>query len=86
MLIHAHNAESTLYDALQAARTARRNSQSESPVVLSYEMAHYILNIVISKSEFGVLSESATVVKLPASDLLDLSNNNKPWGVDTDVN
>ena len=83
MLIHTSHAESTLYDALQAARTARRNSQSESPVMLSYEMAHHILNIVISKSEFGVLSESATVFKLPAPDSLDLSNNNKPWGVDT---
>ena len=86
MLIHASHTESTLYDALQAARTARRNSQSESPVMLSYEMAHHILNVVITKNEFGVLSESCRVYSLPAPDSLDLSNNNKPWGVDTDVN
>ena len=76
MLIHASHTESTLYDALQAARTARRNSQSESPIMLSYEMAHHILNILITKSEFGVLSESCTVYPLLPADSLDLSNNN----------
>lgn len=85
MLIHASHTESTLYDALQAARTARRNSQSESPVMLSYEMAHHILNVLITKNEFGVLSERVSIVKLPPADSLDLSNNNESKGVDTDT-
>lgn len=73
MLIHASHTESTLYDALAAARTARRNSQSEAPIILSYEMAHHVLNIIIHKDKFGLLSEIASVTALSTRDLPDLS-------------
>ena len=83
MLISTGHKETTIYDAIISARTACRTSQSEAPVVLLYEMAHHILNIVVTKNQFGLVSENVTVANLPAPDLLDLPNNNKPWGVDT---
>ena len=83
MLISIDHKETTLYDALASARTACRNSKSETPVILLYEMASHILNIMVTKNEFGLVSESVTVARLPAPDSLDPPNNNKPWGVDT---
>lgn len=91
MLISIDHKETTLYDALASARTACRNSKSEAPVILLYEMTRHTLNIMVTKNEFGLVSESITVARLPAPDsfglgsenVLDPPNNNKPWGVDT---